>query len=122
MKEEDLEELALESGQWQIVHHVCRIMARELELDEAPVRGFFWKSLRDWQLDRGLPTTAMNEMEPAARIRAAQEIGVFFRQRLLSSLGPTVGDRVDVAWAEAFRTYVRDYGRRGAGVSAEASS
>lgn len=119
MEEADFEQLMLESGQWKIVHHVCRIMAAELGIDEAPVRGFFWKSLRDWQADRQLPTTAMAGMEPAARIRAAQEIGGFFKDRLRKNLGEALKGRIEKAWDEAFRTYVRDYGRRDAGAPVE---
>ena len=112
MEEADFEQLMLKTGQSQIVHHVCRIMARELKMEEAPVRGFFWRSLRDWQLDRQMPTEAIAEMKPEARLKAAQEIGVFFRARLRRSYGEDEKERIELAWDEAFRTYTEDYSGR----------
>ena len=103
------DELMLRPEQRGIVYHVCTVIADRLELDEAPVRGFFWKALREWQHDRELPTASMRDMAPAERLEAAEQIGVFFRSMLRKYLREEHRAGIDEAWAEALRTYRENY-------------
>ena len=105
------EDLMLHPDQRGIVYHVCEVIGQKLELDEAPVRGFFWKALREWQQDRALPTASMRDMNPRERLQAAEEIGVFFRGMLRKYLSEDHRTRIDDAWGEALRTYQQNYAR-----------
>lgn len=105
------DELMLRPEQRAIVYHVCEVIAERLELAEAPVRGFFWKALREWQLDRELPTASMRDMTPTERLEAAEQIGVFFRGMLRKYLSEDHRVHIDEAWAEALRTYRANYAR-----------
>jgi hypothetical protein len=118
MNQTQLADLQLRPDQRQIIFHVCEVMAERLELDEAPVRGFFWTALKEWQQDRELPTAAMGDMDPRERIEAAEQIGVFFTAMLRKCL-PDADQRIDDAWREALRTYVAAYGLREAGTPAQ---
>lgn len=111
MSEADVpfDELMLRPEQRAIVYHVCEVIAERLDLDEAPVRGFFWKALREWQLDRELPTASMRDMTPPERLEAAEQIGVFFRGMLRRYLSEDRRAQIDESWAEALRTYRRNY-------------
>lgn len=105
------EELMLRPEQRQIVYHVCEVISARLDLDEAPVRGFFWRALREWQQKRGLPTASMRDMKPSDRLEAAEQIGVVFRGMLRKYLSEDHRTRIDEAWAEALRTYEANYAR-----------
>lgn len=113
------DDLQLRPDQRQIIFHVCEVMAERLGLDEAPVRGFFWTSLKEWQQDRDLPTAAMGDMDPQERVEAAKQIGVFFTAMLRKCLPDEHHQKIDDAWAEALRTYVAAYGLREAGTPAQ---
>jgi hypothetical protein len=118
MSQPELDELQLSPDKRQIIFHVCEVMAERLGLDEAPVRGFFWTALKEWQQDRELPTAAMGDMTPQERIEAAKQIGVFFTAMLRKYLPDSRRRMIDDAWTEALRTYVVAYGLREAGTPA----
>lgn len=101
----DLTELELLERQREIVAVISRLLAEELDLDETPVRGCFWKSLRQWQVSRGLETKAMRQMSREDRLESAEEIGGFLRELLARLLPPERHRDIGPAWAKAFVHY-----------------
>ena len=106
----DYSQLEITPEQRAIVDDLARIIAETAGLSPAPMRGFFWRSLREWQKNNQLPTTAIRDMSPRRRIHAGQEIFKTFKEHVLGTLQTEQErQRFRLAYAEGFDAWVAKY-------------
>jgi hypothetical protein len=102
--------LVLGSGQREIVEDLSAIIAEKSGLEEIPLRGFFWRSLKQWQKDHRSPASVVRQMDPEERVDAAFEIFRNFRDLVSPTLDDDeVRERFSAAVDEAHQAYVGKY-------------
>lgn len=106
----DYSQLEITPEQRAIVDDLARIISEASGLSAAPMRGFFWRSLREWQKNNLLPTTAIRDMPPRRRLLAGQEIFKSFKEYVLGTLqSEHEKQRFRLAYAEGFDAWVAKY-------------
>ena len=106
----DFAQLQVSLEQRKIVETLAEIIGEASGISAAPLRGFFWRSLREWQKRNQLPTTAIRDMPPRRRIRAAQEIFKTFQELVLTTLTSEYHRRrFREAYSQGYNAWIERY-------------
>ncbi len=120
MAEDDYTPLMLAPDQRGIIDELSTVIGEKSGLSSPVLRGFFWRSMRSWQRQHRKPTSAVREMAPAERIRAAREIFESLKELVTATLASNRDRRrFDQAYEAGFALWLTKYSGVESGKAAE---
>ena len=109
-----LQKIELDSTQKQIINDFAEIFNEQTNLSQTMLKGFLWKSLREWQSKNDMTieeTEKGSGSSPAERIQQAKEILEIFSDYLLKSTSVDTQD-IELSSKKAIRHYTFNYANR----------
>lgn len=87
-------------------------IAAKIGMDPMKVRGFLWRSAKEWQLQEHRSIAELAHLEPAERIRDARDITAIFEQKMLAVLPRQMHERFREALNDTWQEYRKNYSMR----------
>lgn len=108
----DPDTLRLASGQHAMFEHLTAGVAEGIGMDPMKVRGFLWRSIKDWQHQEQRSISELADLDPAERVRLAREITDMFGAKMLAVLPSHQHELFKDALQNVWQTYRARYSMR----------
>lgn len=114
MAQDEIEKIEVDTIQRKIISDFAEIYSQQTNLSNTMLKGFLWKSLREWQNKHGLTvvdTEKGSGSSPAERVQQAKQILEILHTHLLES---TDADKIvlELAMRRSIRHYLSHYANR----------
>lgn len=80
----DPEVLDLTDRQYVMFDDLSATIADSLGMEKMKVRGFFWRSIKEWQAQQGISIGSVADKSPLERRRRGAEIAEIFSEKMLA--------------------------------------
>ena len=114
MAQIQLEKIEVDNIQRKIINDFAEIYSEKTEISKTMLKGFLWKSLREWQSKHGMTvvdTEKGSGSSPAERVQQAKQILEILHTKLLESTNTDI--RVlELALRRSIRHYLSHYANR----------
>ena len=109
-----LTKIKLDNIQRRIIYDFAEILAQEINLSKTVIKGFLWKSLREWQNVHGMSiidTERGSGSSPEERVKQAKQILNIFKDNINESTDVD-SKAVESGISKALRHYLFHYANR----------
>ena len=91
--ERDYAKLQLHPVQRRNVEQMCGIISEYIGLSPLATKGFFWKSLKDWQVKTKQPAEIIVKVSPEERAKIVKEVYTIMEEKYLAKILKRFEDR-----------------------------
>ena len=115
MTEDNLDEIKTDPVQKQIVGDLAQFVANQLDLKEMVVKGFLWRSLREWQITHGITHKQTEDgfgSSPIERKKQMAEILGLLEKQVIKVIKSEKASYVDKTMKMALERYEEKYANR----------
>ncbi len=115
MSEDNLDEIKTDPIQKEIVGDLAKFIAETLDLKEMVVKGFLWRSLREWQVSHGITHEQTEDgfgSSPSERLKQMTEILDLLEKQVIKVIKSEKAPHIDKTMKMALQRYEEKYANR----------